>query len=120
MLFHKTIIGQVIRGSGAGKKLGFPTINLACTGLKLPFGVYSVKVYTGGEVYLGALHYGPRKIFGLMEPILEVHLIGFDGDLYSQKVRIKILKFIRDTMDFDNTDALKKQIELDVQKIVNS
>lgn len=117
---QKTIISQVIRGKGVGKSLGFPTINLACGKLKLPFGVYAVKVYTQMGVFLGALHFGPTAIFGVVKPVLEVHLIGFDGDLYGKKVKIEILKKIRDTMDFSNANDLKKQIERDIQEIVNS
>ena len=116
---HKIIISQVIRGAGRGKSLGFPTINLAYHKLELPFGVYSAKVYTRVGVFWGALHFGPCKIFGLTEPSLEVHLIGFDGDLYGKKVKVEILKKIRDTMDFNTADDLKKQIERDIQEILH-
>ncbi len=114
---YKTITGSVIRGMGIGKSLGFPTINLACNKLQLPFGVYSARVYTQMGVFFGALHFGPISIFGIVKPTLEVHLIDFHGDLYNKKVKIEILKKIRDNMDFADTDALKKQIERDILDI---
>jgi len=114
-----TISGTVMKGTLMGRKMGFPTINVAFDSTDLPFGVYAVRVSildTTG-VYKGALHYGPRKVLGLMEPSLEVHLLDFSDDLYGQKVKIDVFEKIRDTRDFDDMDALKRQIRYDVDAV---
>lgn len=100
-----------------GKKIGFPTINVAYSTLDLPFGVYTSKVYTGYGTYKGALHFGPRKILGIDEPCLEVHLLDFSGDLYGQEVTIDVYQKIRDTRSFDSMESLKRQIRLDVDVV---
>jgi riboflavin kinase/FMN adenylyltransferase len=110
-----TIFGTVMKGTLMGRKIGFPTINVAYDSLSLPFGVYGSKVYTSSGVFKGALHFGPRKVLGLMEPSLEVHLLDFSGDLYGQKVRIEVFEKVRETRDFDDMDSLKRQIRYDVE-----
>ncbi len=112
-----TISGTVMKGVLMGRKMGFPTINVAFDSTDLPFGVYAVRVYTSDGVYKGALHFGPRKVLGLMEPSLEVHLLDFSGDLYGQKVKIDVFEKIRDTKDFDDMDAMKRQIRFDVDAV---
>ena len=116
MKILKTIVGKVIHGTSGGKKIGFPTVNVATQDLDLPFGVYACKVHADG-VYKGALHFGPRRILDLMEPALEVHLLDFDGDLYGREVKIEVLTKIRTTRDFADMETLKKQIKLDVEAI---
>jgi len=112
-----TISGTVMKGVLMGRKMGFPTINVAFDSTDLPFGVYATRVYTSSGIYKGALHFGPRKVLGLMEPTLEVHLLDFSGDLYGQEVKIEVLEKIRDTKDFDDMDALKRQIRYDVDAV---
>lgn len=112
-----TISGTVMKGVLMGRKMGFPTINVAYDSTDLPFGVYASRVYTSDGVYKGALHFGPRKVLGLMEPSLEVHLLDFSGDLYGQEVKIEVLEKIRDTQDFEDMDALKRQMRYDVEAV---
>lgn len=112
-----TISGTVMKGVLMGRKMGFPTINVAYDSTDLPFGVYAVRVYTAAGVYKGALHFGPRKVLNLMEPSLEVHLLDFSDDLYGQKVKIDVFEKIRDTKDFDDMDAMKRQIRYDVDAV---
>lgn len=117
MAILATIDGTVMKGLLMGRKMGFPTINVAFGATDLGFGVYATRVYTSLGVYKGALHYGPRKVLGLMEASLEVHLLDFSGDLYGQKVKIEVLEKIRDTKDYDDMDALKRQIRYDVDAV---
>ena len=111
------IDGTVMKGLLMGRKMGFPTINVAFAATDLAFGVYVSRVHTSLGVYKGALHYGPRKVLGLMEPSLEIHLLDFSGDLYGEKVKIEVLEKIRDTKDFEDMDALKRQIRYDVDAV---
>ncbi len=112
-----TIEGTVMKGILMGRKMGFPTINVAFDSTDLPFGVYAARVYTSYGIFKGAMHFGPRKVLGLMEPTLEIHLLDFSDDLYGQKVKIEVLEKIRDTKDFDDMDALKRQIRFDVDAV---
>lgn len=107
----------MVKGTLMGKKINFPTINVAYSTIDLPFGVYASKVYTSYGIYKGALHFGPRKVLGLVEPCLEVYLLDFSGDLYGQEVTIEVYDKIRDTRDFESMDNLKRQIRLDVDAV---
>lgn len=113
----KQLIGTVKKGSGVGKEIGFPTINVDCKEIDFSFGVYAALVHTDAGIFQGALHLGPRKVLNLMEPSLEVHLLDFSGDLYGQTVKIELLEKVRDTQDFTTLENLKLQIAEDIQKI---
>ena len=112
-----TVVGTVMKGLLMGRKMGFPTINVAYDRTDLPFGVYAARVYTSLGIYKGALHFGPRKVLNLSEPSPEVHLLDFSGDLYGQEVKIEVIEKIRPTENFDDMDALKKQIRFDVDAV---
>jgi len=112
-----TVVGVVVKGALMGKKIGFPTINVAYNEIDLPFGVYISLVDTPLGTYKGALHFGPRSVLGIMEPCLEVHLLDFSGDLYGQQVTVHIYDKIRDTESFDTMDSLKRQIRRDVEYV---
>lgn len=109
------IEGVVVKGLLLGKKIGFPTINIAYTTLDLPFGIYVSRVHLAEGVFRGALYFGPRFVVGETEPSLEVHLLDFSGDVYGQKVKIEVFDKIRDTEHFDDLDSLKRQIRFDVE-----
>lgn len=109
------ISGKVIRGFGLAKKLGFPTMNLHPKKMPedFPYGVYAVWVKTPKGVYLGALHYGPRKVHDA--PVsLEVHAIGFKGNTYGKTISITFVKRIRGTKNFRTIDALTRAIDKDI------
>jgi riboflavin kinase/FMN adenylyltransferase len=113
----KEVQGIVVKGTLIGKKIGFPTINIAYDRLDLPHGVYTSKVYTPDGVYNGAMHFGPKETLGIKETSLEVYLLDFQGDLYGQSVRVEVYEKIRDVRGFDSLESLKKQIRLDVDYV---
>ena len=112
-----SVLGTVIRGDGLGKTLGFPTANLAAHNEQFPpDGVYAVSVLTGSQTVSGVANIGTRpttKTDG--ERLLEVHLIGFSGDLYGRDIEAKFLRFLRPEKKFPDLDALRAQIALDVR-----
>jgi FAD synthase len=116
MSSQKVLLGKVIEGSKIGRQLGFPTINIGGKH-DLPFGVYFCEVETPLGKYKGAMHFGPRFTVGNPEPILEVLLLDFSGDLYGQTVKIDVYNKIRDVKKFSDLESLKKQIEKDVNYI---
>jgi len=49
------------------------------------------------------------------EPLLEVHLFDFEGDLYGQRMAVQFVAKLRDERKFDGLDALKAQMQLDAR-----
>jgi len=114
------IRGIVEKGDQRGRKLSFPTANLALDGIIAPkFGVYAVEVeiidgpYRG--IVPGVANLGLRPTFEKTVPILEAHLFDFDGDLYGAEIAVGLIHFIRDERKFDGLEALTTQIAADVQ-----
>lgn len=115
------ILGVVIHGRAVGRKLGFPSANLdPHNEVFPPTGIYAVQARIGNDFYAGACSYGTRPTFDKnthgATPILELHLIDFEGDLYGQNVEMFILKRLRDEWYFETIEALKKQIAKDVEQ----
>ncbi len=111
------IEGKVVRGSGIGSKIGFPTANLEISEMvMLPNdGVYYVKVVEGKEVFSGMCNIGFRPTIGSQKNrCIEVHLINKEGiDLYGKKIKIIIIKFIRNETKFNSMEELKGQLIID-------
>ena len=114
-----SVLGTVMHGDGLGKKLGFPTANLAVQNEQFPpDGVYSVGVRLGASLISGVANIGSRptvKTTG--QRLLEVHLIDFSGDLYGQDIEAKFLRFIRPEQKFSGIQALREQIARDVESV---
>ncbi|KKQ23349.1 MAG: Riboflavin kinase [Candidatus Roizmanbacteria bacterium GW2011_GWC2_37_13] len=110
---------KVFRGTGGGKKLGFPTINLDPSKFvgDLKEGVYSCLVDYKNSIYLGALYFGPRFISNETELILEIYMVDFDKEIYGKTVEFKVGEFIREAKKFSDTKSLIEQIKKDVEKI---
>ena len=61
------------------------------------------------------MNVGVRPTFDTGRGLLvEAHLIGFDGDLYGQQLRIAFLERMRGEKRFDSVDALVEQMHRDV------
>lgn len=116
----KSYQARVIKGSGQGKKLGFPTINLAINKkLNLIQGVYLCQLQIKKRKHQGLLHYGPRTIFKEVKPTLEVYILDFDKDIkIKTKIEFKLLKFLRRTIRFKDKKELIKQIKQDIKSVV--
>lgn len=107
---------KVISGRGRGRKIGFPTANLATANLLIAYGVYLAKIRLNRKLYLGLLHYGPKKTFG--ESLsLEAHIINFNKNIYGQTLRIEVGRKIRQVKKFANIEALREQIKKDLQEL---
>ncbi|MGI8509462.1 MAG: riboflavin kinase, partial [Gemmatimonadaceae bacterium] len=111
-----SISGTVVPGEQRGRTLGFPTLNLsppAPNKLLPPDGVYAVRVQTPGGSYGGMMNLGPRPTFGDTERSLEVYLFDAEGDFYQQRVRVDVVKRLRDVRTFASPDELVAQIRQD-------
>ena len=136
--------GTVVEGNKIGRTIGFPTANLRLGDpykLVLPPGVYaawaSVDAVSLGEkprhngfrvapevdgmagrrpamLYIGSRPTVEQE--GLQ--VIEVNLIGFDGDLYGAPLKVEVLDFIRPDKKLAGLSALKGQIEVDKGEIL--
>lgn len=103
------ITGIVIHGDGYGRKLGYPTANIA---LEAPLsGVFSGTVMYQGRKYAAAIFATRKRL------ILEVHLLDFDGDLYGEELVVDVEGKLREAAEFDDEQKLRVAIAADVQKV---
>lgn len=109
--------GRVVEGEGMGTELGFPTANLEPPpGQIVPAqGVYAASARVGESEMPSVVNIGTRPTVGGTRPVIEMHIIGFTGDLYGQDVESVFHRRLRDEIRFSDTDALKAQIALDIE-----
>ena len=110
------VSARVVHGDERGRELGCPTANLELGEALHPrHGIYAVRVAIDGEdrVRDAVASFGRRPTFGDGEPLLEVHLFDFDGDLYERHLRVEFVDFLRPEERFDTVEALAAQIARD-------
>ena len=114
------IAGRVMDGKKIGRTIGFPTANIQVRRKRLPLsGVFAVTVSGIDERPLpGAANIGVRPTVAEgMKPVLEVHLLDFDRDIYGAHVDVNFLHKLRNEAKFESLDALKAQIARDVADV---
>lgn len=98
--------------------LGFPTANVAVPpGLALPAeGIYACWYERpGGERWPAAVSWGRRpQFYAVADPVLEAHLLDFDGDLYGEAARVSFVARLRGEARFPDVAALVAQMGEDV------
>ena len=109
------IEGEVIHGDKRGREIGVPTANVRLGDYVRPkYGIYAVRVrLPDGRRLDGVANLGVRPMFETPEPLLEVWLFDFEGDLYGQVIETELVAYLRPEMKFDGLDALKAQIDED-------
>ncbi|MGF1580507.1 MAG: bifunctional riboflavin kinase/FAD synthetase [Gemmataceae bacterium] len=107
--------GKVCVGQRRGNTIGFPTANLDEVQTMIPgVGVYAVRAVVKGASWAGAANIGPNPTFGEDALKIEIHIIGFDGDIYGETIEIDFLDKLRDTRPFSGVEELKAQLNQDV------
>ena len=109
--------GRVAHGDRRGRELGFPTANIHLHRRNSPLsGVFAVELLGVAErPWPGVANVGVRPTVDGKRALLEVHLLDFQGDLYGRHVQTRFLHSIRPERRFENLQALREQIRLDVQ-----
>lgn len=120
-----SVFGMVVKGSGRGKGLGFPTANLNLHHeIKPPSGVYATKAYLDGREYNAITNIGNCPTFEKNtqndEPVVEVHIIDFNESIYGKDMEVQFLYKLREETKFENADELKRQLERDKMRFVTS
>jgi riboflavin kinase/FMN adenylyltransferase len=110
--------GRVVRGHERGRTLGFPTANLLPRNRVIPKGgVYVTATLVGGAWRRSVTNVGVRPTFEqAAEPSVETFVLGWEGDLYGDVVRVRFLRRLRDEMKFSSVEELKGQIDRDVRR----
>ncbi len=111
------IEGEVVHGEKRGRTIGVPTANVRLGDYMRPaYGVYATRTrLPDGRVIDGVANLGVRPMFEIAEPLLEVWLFDFAGDLYGQTIETELVALLRVEMNFDSLDALKAQIDSDAR-----
>jgi riboflavin kinase/FMN adenylyltransferase len=112
-----SISGSVVHGDALGRELGYPTANVRIRHNRPPLmGIFAVELDGIGKAPArGVASLGIRPTVKQQgEPVLEVFLLDFDGDLYGSRVRVDFLHKFRDEQKFADLAALKAKIAEDV------
>ena len=122
--YSYTLHGTVVKGNRIGRKMGFPTANVASSDIHklIPgHGVYAVKIRLNGNNYNGMLNIGTRPTFNSNADnrSIEVNIFDFDGDIYNQEITLIFAGKIREEKKFDGVDALVAQLKKDKIKALN-
>lgn len=120
------LFGKVVHGKGLGRTIGFPTANIEQEEPNkiIPMaGVYEVKVKGERLKDEGVNELANERVSGLgvrgmcnidSQGVIEVHLLGYKGNLYGQNLTIQFMQFIRKERQFHSLDELQQQIKADV------
>jgi len=113
-----SISGRVVRGDGLGRKLGFPTANVQMKHNRPPLGgIFAVWLHGAAAAPVrGVASLGVRPTVKQQgAPVLEVHALDFEGDLYRRHVRVEFLAKFRDEEKYADLATLTRKIALDVE-----
>ncbi len=114
------IRAEVIAGRSLGRKIGFPTANLALLdSFEIEDGVYASTTRIEGVEYKSISNVGVKPTVGGAERALECHILDFSGNIYGKIIEVTLHQKLRCEQRFESIEALKDQIELDIKKIRN-
>ena len=111
-----TLSGEIVRGRGIGKDLGFPTANLnIAEDYKLipKNGVYVVRTNIDGKQVFGMMNIGTNPTVGGKHKTIEAHFFDLQQDLYGKFLQVELLIRIRDERKFDSVEELKTAMKQD-------
>ena len=113
------VIGEVMHGAKLGRTIGMPTINLLPQPEKLlpPNGVYFSLTEIGSKKYKSITNIGKKPTVNNNNQIgVETYIYEFDLDVYGKTAVVKLLKFKRPEKKFENLEALRCQMLLDIEE----
>jgi riboflavin kinase/FMN adenylyltransferase len=113
-----SLSGPVAAGVERGHILGFPTANIQLDPEQaMPEeGVYATLAHIGEKVYQSVTNIGVKPTFGKGERTVEVHILGFSGDLYGRRLTIELVERLRAEIKFAGPEELSAQIKKDVEQ----
>ncbi len=120
--YEYMLTGRVVHGRMIGRQIGFPTANIMPQADKLvpAAGVYKATVSDERLAFSGKpalVNIGTNPTVGNTHQTIEVHIPGFEGDLYNQPLTLHFVKRLREERRFGSLDELKAQIQKDYETI---
>jgi riboflavin kinase / FMN adenylyltransferase len=110
-----SLTGEIHPGTGKGRELVVPTLNLTTTQELLPKnGVYATESVVGGKTYQSVTNIGVRPTFNGQQLAIESHLFDFSEALTSA-MEVRFKSRLRDEQKFPNVDALREQVLRDIE-----
>lgn len=110
----------VVDGDKRGRAMGTPTINQVLDpGLVHPkYGVYMSKTLVAGRTYYSLTDIGVRPtVYNDGEPVVETHILDFNGNLYGKLVEVHLMHYIRPEKKFESINELEAQIKEDEREV---
>jgi riboflavin kinase/FMN adenylyltransferase len=108
--------GRVVHGAGRGRRIGFATANVRPRTQLVPAeGVYATRAEIDRCWFDGVTSIGTTPTFGGTESVIESHLFTDWQDFYARPIRLRFYDRIREQRKFESPEALRRQIELDVE-----
>ncbi len=112
-----SLAGEIRTGTGQGRKLVVPTLNLATEQELLPKdGVYATEAVVEGKTYRAATNIGVRPTFDSARRTVESHLFDFREDLTGGKLKVRFRKRLRDEQKFSGPTELRTQVLRDIEQ----
>ncbi|TJY37747.1 bifunctional riboflavin kinase/FAD synthetase [Pontimicrobium aquaticum] len=114
--YNFMLTGKVVKGKNLGEKIGFPTANIH---IEEPYklipktGSYVVKSKIDDVTVYGMMNIGNNPTVSGEKQSIEVHFFNFKKNIYNQKIKVELLKRLRDEQKFNSIDDLKAQLSKD-------
>jgi phosphoribosyl 1,2-cyclic phosphate phosphodiesterase len=111
------LTGELVRGSGTGRKFLFPTLNLKPDQELLPGrGVYITRTVLEDETssHRSVTNIGIRPTFNGSGLTIETHLLDYSGNFAPKDIEIRFWKRLREEKKFASLDDLRLQIVRDI------
>lgn len=110
--------GQVVEGRRLGRLLGAPTANIVLERCDVGlYGSWAAVATSGARFYRALAHVGVRPSVGDTQPLLEVHLFEFDGDLYGKRLHVRLLQKVSGEACLGSLDLLRLKIASDLRDV---
>jgi riboflavin kinase/FMN adenylyltransferase len=114
---HYVLAGEIRTGTGQGRKLVVPTLNLATEQEVLPKnGVYATEATVAGKTYRAATNVGMRPTFDGVRITIESYLFDFDEMLTTGKLEVRFWQRLRDEQKFSGPAELKERVLKDIER----
>ncbi len=113
------LTGEVVAGTGTGRKFTFPTLNLRTEQELLPAkGVYITRTVLEGEPssHRSVTNVGMRPTFNGSGLTVETHLLDYSGNFSPKRIEVRFWKKLREEKKFAGPEELKAQIAKDIGK----
>ncbi|MDE3137130.1 MAG: bifunctional riboflavin kinase/FAD synthetase [Acidobacteriota bacterium] len=109
------LTGQIQRGTGQGRRLVVPTLNLAWEQELVPGrGVYATEAVVAGTLYRAATNVGLRPTFQGHVLTVESHLLDFSENLAGGPMEVRFWRRLRDEKKFASPADLREQVLHDI------